>query len=94
MLPARRRVDDELDLWRQSWVDNSGNYWAFSGRFEDGRMVLGTDVERDGQPLKLRMVWFNLGPEAFDWHWERSDDGGQTWSVLWKLRYSRRSSAD
>jgi hypothetical protein len=79
-----------LDRWRQTWVDNSGNYWAFSGRFEDGRMVLGTEVEREGRPVRLRMVWFNLQPDAFDWHWERSDDGGQTWTVLWQLRYARR----
>jgi hypothetical protein len=79
------------DLWRQTWVDNSGNYWSFSGRFADGQMVLGTEVERDGRPLHLRMVWFNLEPDAFDWHWERSEDGGQTWTLLWKLRYTRRA---
>jgi hypothetical protein len=79
------------DLWRQTWVDNTGNYWAFSGRWAEGRMTLGTEVERDGRPVRLRMVWFNLAPDSLDWHWERSVDGGQTWSVLWALHYTRRA---
>jgi hypothetical protein len=81
------------DLWQQTWVDNTGNYWSFGGRFAEDRMVLGTTVERDGRAITLRMVWFNLQPDALDWHWERSDDGGQTWSVLWALRYTRRARA-
>jgi hypothetical protein len=80
-----------LGLWQQTWVDNQGNYWAFAGRFADGRMVLSTEVLRDGRSVRLRMVWFNLGPAALDWNWERSNDGGQTWTVLWQLHYARRS---
>jgi hypothetical protein len=72
-------------------VDNTGNYWAFAGRFADGRMILSTTVERDGRPVHLRMVWFNLAPDSLDWHWERSNDGGQTWTVLWALHYTRRT---
>ena len=26
----------------------------------------------------------------FDWNWERSDDGGVNWRVLWQIRYTRR----
>ena len=77
-------------LWQQTWVDNTGNYWAFTGRFAEGRMILGTEVEREGRLVRLRMVWHNIGPEALDWNWERSDDGGQAWSVLWALHYTRR----
>jgi hypothetical protein len=79
-----------LAQWRQTWVDNTGNYWAFAGRFAEGRMILSTMVERDGRPIHLRMVWFNLAPDSLDWHWERSSDGGQTWTVLWALHYTRR----
>lgn len=81
------------EVWQQTWVDNTGNYWSFAGRLAEGRMILATTVERDGQPIGLRMVWFNLQPNALDWHWERSDDGGQTWSVLWALHYTRRAQA-
>jgi hypothetical protein len=80
-------------LWHQTWVDNSRNYWSFSGGWQGDRMVLGTTVERDGRPVRLRMVWFNIRRDSLDWHWERSDDEGQTWSVLWHLRYTRRAAA-
>jgi hypothetical protein len=77
--------------WRQTWVDNQGNYWAFTGLFADGRMILATDDTRDGRPVKLRMVWHTIAPNALDWSWERSDDGGQTWQPLWQLHYTRRA---
>lgn len=25
----------------------------------------------------------------FDWSWQRSDDGGETWNTLWELEYAR-----
>ena len=78
--------------WHQTWVDNSRNYWSFSGGWQGDRMVLGTEVERDGRPVRLRMVWFNIRRDTLDWNWERSDDGGLTWSVQWHLRYTRRAA--
>jgi hypothetical protein len=39
------------------------------------------------------MVWYNIGRDQFDWNWERSDDEGQTWQVLWQIRYTRRDAA-
>jgi hypothetical protein len=81
-----------LGLWRQTWVDNSGSYWAFSGGFDNGRMVLGTTDVREGCAVHLRMVWHNLGRDSLDWNWERSDDEGETWKVLWHLHYQRRAA--
>jgi len=77
--------------WQQTWVDDTGNYWAFSGGFADRRMTLATDDFVAGQPVKRRMVWYNIAPDSLDWNWERSDDGGATWKVLWALHYRRRS---
>lgn len=56
-------------------------------------MVLVTDDVRDGRPVKLRMVWHNLGPHSLDWNWERSDNAGQTWQPLWQIHYTRRRAA-
>ncbi len=28
--------DASLDLWRETWVDDAGNYWAFVGSLVDG----------------------------------------------------------
>jgi len=36
------------------------------------------------------MVCYNITADEFDWNWERSDDGGNTWRVLWKIKYKRK----
>lgn len=80
----------KLEQWRQTWVDNSGNYWDFLGGVEGSDMVLATDDVIEGQPVKLRMVFTNIGRDALDWRWERSDDNGQTWQVQWQIHYHRQ----
>lgn len=82
--------DPERKVWCQTWVDNNGTYLDFTGCFEDSRMTLVRDAIVRGEACKQRMVWYNIEPGQFDWNWERSDDGGQTWRVLWKIKYSRK----
>ncbi|MCQ3939461.1 MAG: hypothetical protein DPW18_20810 [Chloroflexi bacterium] len=84
--------DLERQLWCQTWVDNTGSYLDFTGVFEDGRMILVRDAIVKGEACKQRMVWYNIEADQFDWNWERSDDNGQTWRVLWKIRYTRKLS--
>lgn len=76
-------------LWCQTWVDNQGGYLDFTGRFENGRVVLARDGIVKGQPCKQRMVWYDIQSDRLEWNWERSDDGGRTWRVLWQIHYSR-----
>ena len=78
-----------LGKWLQTWVDNEGNYWHFSGGFEDGRMVLSTEDVIEGKSMNLRMVFYNIAANHLDWKWQRSEDGGQTWRTLWEIAYSR-----
>jgi hypothetical protein len=83
--------DPERNLWCQTWVDNSGSYLDFTGTFEAGKMILSRDAIVKGDACKQRMVWYNIEEaNQFDWNWERSDDGGQTWRVLWKINYLRK----
>jgi hypothetical protein len=77
-------------LWQQTWVDVEGNYWHFTGGFQDARMILVTDDVIEGVPVKLRMVWYNITSDELDWNWERSDDDGETWQLRWHLHYRRR----
>jgi hypothetical protein len=76
--------------WLQTWVDNQGSYLDFTGGWEDGRMILARAAVVQGQPCRQRMVWYHLAADEFDWNWERSDDAGATWRVLWKIHYQRR----
>lgn len=76
--------------WRQTWVDDQGGYLDFTGGFENGRMVLSRVAVENGKKVHQRMVWFNVTEDAFDWSWERSEDGGATWKVVWPIHYARR----
>ena len=82
----------ETEQWCQIWVDNSGSYLDFTGSFHDGKMILSRDAIVRGEACKQRMIWYNITKDEFDWNWERSDDGGLTWKVLWQIKYSRNKS--
>jgi len=79
--------------WRQTWADSQGSYWAFNGGPEGDRFILATEDVKDGLPIKLRMVFYNIGADSLDWDWERSEDDGATWTLQWRLHYTRRGSS-
>lgn len=81
----------KLGHWQQTWADNEGNYWHFLGGVEGERLILVTDDVIEGRPVKLRMIFYNITPEALDWCWERSDDGGVTWQIKWQIHYQRQA---
>lgn len=76
--------------WKQTWVDNEGSYLDFVGEAKNGEMVLSREAEVNGKKILQRMVWKNIKPMELDWSWEKSEDGGQTWQVLWPIHYTRR----
>ena len=82
--------DAERKLWCQTWVDNSGSYLDFTGSFENGKMILVRDAVVRGEACKQRMVWYNIEEGQFDWNWERSDDSGTNWRVVWQIKYKRK----
>jgi hypothetical protein len=77
---------EPIDRWKQTWVDSEGAYLDFVGGRVDGTMDL--RMERGDQ--LYRMLWHDLATDSLTWNWERSDDGGGTWELLWQLSYSRR----
>jgi hypothetical protein len=79
--------------WKQTWVDNQGEYLDFSGAFKDGQMILSRSGKNPkGQNVMQRMVFKNIQPDSFDWSWESSPDEGKTWKVQWPIRYTRKKS--
>lgn len=82
--------DRDAKQWKQSWVDNTGAWLDFTGGWQDGKMVLGREAEKDGKRWRQRMVFHAIGKDALKWNWERSDDQGRTWKVLWEIDYTRR----
>jgi len=55
------------------------------GGFVDGKMILSHEFEQAGK----RMVWFDIHADHFQWDWERTEDIGNTWKVLWHIEYRR-----
>jgi hypothetical protein len=86
--------DARTKTWRQTWVDNQAGYFDFVGDFShaDEKMFAMDAIGRNGKAVTLRMVFFHVAADAFDWRWERSADGGKTWTVLWSIHYTRKTS--
>jgi hypothetical protein len=81
----------QLQKWQQTWVDSEGSYLDFVGEFRDGKMILQREAKsRAGKAFLQRMVWQNIKPESLDWSWERSDNGGKNWQVMWAIHYVRQ----
>lgn len=81
--------DARLGQWRQTWVDNQGGYLDFDGEFVESKMVLSRSAIIDGQDVLQRMVWHEITDQGMLWNWERSEDEGESWQVLWQIRYTR-----
>jgi len=78
-------------VWQQTWVDNGGAYLLFKGGFENEQVELRTEPrEQDGKTLVNRMVFSNISETGFNWDWQRSEDGGESWSDLWNIIYTRK----
>lgn len=76
--------------WQQTWVDNNGSYLDFVGGWQKDKMVLERPAVVDGKSVLQRMVWYNIKPDSLEWNWERSEDSGKTWNVLWQITYRRK----
>jgi hypothetical protein len=82
--------DAALDLWRQTWVDDGGSYWAFVGTLVDGAPSFATPGPVDTDSVFKRMVFTGITADAFHWRWESSPDG-EAWTVNWEIDYTRRA---
>ncbi len=75
--------------WKQTWVDNTASYLDFVGGVQDGRMVLAREMQRDGKTIGQRMVFQDVQRDSLQWLWQRSDDGGKSWTTQWEIDYRR-----
>ena len=83
-------VADPAGHWRQTWVDSTGNYWAFvGGPRQDGSFVFATPGPVDDESLFKRMVFCNIATASFSWRWEVSRDA-ENWTQRWAIEYRRR----
>lgn len=76
--------------WKQTWVDNSGGYLDFVGKFEDNkRIFIREGQDRNGNPIMQRMVFYDITEDSFTWDWEKSTNNGKSWQLQWRIAYQR-----
>jgi hypothetical protein len=76
--------------WQQTWIDNQGGYIALTGGMEGEKMILKTGERQTPKGnQQMRMVFYNIKSDSFDWSWEASMDGGNSWKPNWQIHYVR-----
>ncbi len=79
-------------VWKQTWMDNTGTYYDFTGDVEKGRPVFKTErVVRGASEIIQKMVFNNISKDGFIWDWLGTRDGGKTWNLLWQISYKRKN---
>jgi hypothetical protein len=81
--------DASRRLWRQTWVDDQGGYLDLVGERVDGSFAFSRAAPELGPVARQRMVFRDVGPDAFRWTWEFSPDDGATWQLRWEIAYRR-----
>ncbi len=77
--------------WFQTWVDSEGSYLTFTSDMEGDSKIFKTQVvERNGNKYQQRMVFKNIEKDSFNWYWEATTDGGETWTLNWEIQYKRK----
>jgi hypothetical protein len=77
--------------WHQAWADNGGGFFNFFGDVEGDKKIFKTQPrELNGNTVILRMVFYDIKSDSLKWDWERSDDGGKTWKLNWRINYVRK----
>lgn len=80
-----------FERWKQAWADNNGGYFDFTGKIEGDKRIFqsGTFERQDGSQFTQRMVFYNITEDSMTWDWESSTDGGETWTLNWRIFYKR-----
>jgi len=77
--------------WHQAWTDNQGGYYDFVGEVIGEMKIFKTEpVESAGKQIIQRMVFYNIEKDAFTWDWESTQNGGETWKLNWRIKYTRQ----
>ncbi len=79
--------DRAAGVWRQSWVDSTGEWIDYQGRLENGRMVL--IAERTAPAGQMRATRIAQYPEGRNVRQvgETSVDGRRTWTPSYDYTY-------
>lgn len=81
-----------IGMWRQSWVDNTGGYFALvggpGGENDDFDFMVENTRLSDTAPY-LRMTWEDVTDNSFTWRWQGRASEDEEWADRWVIRYTR-----
>lgn len=89
---AMRSFNPETRQWAIWWLDGR---WPHSvdvpvvGAFEDGVGSFYCEDAHKGMPIRVRFRWSDTRTGAPHWEQAFSTDGGETWEVNWRMRFTR-----
>lgn len=76
--------------WHQAWADNQGGYFDLEGEVIGDKKIFKTKIrEVNDKKYTQRMIFYDIKPKSFTWDWEKSEDGGKTWTLQWRIQYTR-----
>ena len=76
--------------WQHVWTDNlAGHISVYEGDFRDGELTLFGREISDGGEFSVRIRWYNIEPDRFDWVLETSVDEN-SWGPVMKAVYTRK----
>lgn len=77
--------------WHQAWADNQGGYYDFIGETIGAKKIFKTQpVTKDDTVYIQRMVFYDITHTSLTWDWESTIDGGKTWTLNWRVNYTRK----
>lgn len=82
-------------VWRQTWVDDTGGYFALTGgpSHEDGVHFELRNTRLNETELHLRMVWEDVSPSRLVWRWQSlppdANPDTDEWQDRWVINYNR-----
>jgi hypothetical protein len=83
--------DRETGRWHQTWVDASGTLLLLDGGLSGESMVLEGERPAPGGEgsVQHRITWTPNPDRSVRQLWEASQDGGETWNVIFDGLYTR-----
>lgn len=75
--------------WKQTWVDNGGGYIDLTGDLDGDTRIFKRSFQNNGKTMMARMRFYDIKPDSFMWDWESSADEGKTWTLNWRIHYTR-----
>jgi len=81
-----RIFNSQTGLWEMAWANNrESKVDTYTAVFDEERIIMSPDENPDG----VRIIFYDMTGETFDWVSEASADGGETWRPTFRIHGER-----